>query len=274
MTDGAAVKEVFELTRPEHVSHQPAQISVSRSVREPSFGAKTNVLGLLHVLEASVQYGVRSFTFASSGGVLYGDVWEPATEDRTLAPVSLYGTSKLTGEYYPQFFAREYGLRCAALRYANVYGSRQDPRGEAGVVAIFLQRLLLGEAPVINGDGKYVRDYVYVRDVARANLLVLESEWEGYRAYNVGTGVGTDVNQLENKLWLALAEVLPQGRLTELPAACYGPPRPGDLRSSLLDARKVHRELGWRPKVMLEEGLKQTAAWFTGGGAGKIDAQF
>jgi UDP-glucose 4-epimerase len=267
VADAEAVQKVFALVQPEHVVHQAAQISVSRSVREPSFDARANVLGLLHVLEAVVKHGVRSFVFASSGGVLYGDVWEPADEQQPPAPVSPYGISKLTGEYYLQFFAREYGLRCTALRYANVYGPRQDPHGEAGVVAIFLQRLLAGEAPVINGDGKYIRDYVYVEDVARANLLALEGEWDGFRAYNVGTGLGTDVNQLESGLRQALEEVLRQhGREMELPAVSYGPPRPGDLRSSLLDARKIQRELGWHPRVTLEEGLKRTAAWFAGTG--------
>lgn len=265
VADAEAVQRVFDLVQPEHVVHQAAQISVSRSVREPSFDARTNVIGLLHVLEAAAQHGVRSFVFASSGGVLYGDVWEPADEEQPAAPVSPYGISKLTGEYYLQFFAREYGLRCTALRYANVYGPRQDPHGEAGVVAIFLQRLLAGEAPVINGDGKYIRDYVYVEDVARANLLALESGWDGFRAYNVGTGLGTDVNQLESGLRQTLEEVLrQQGREMELPAASYGPPRPGDLRSSLLDAKKIQRELDWRPRVTLEEGLKRTAAWFAG----------
>ncbi|WP_338834325.1 UDP-glucose 4-epimerase [Moorella humiferrea] len=265
VADAGAVQQVFALVRPEHVVHQAAQISVSRSVREPAFDARVNVLGLLNVLEAAVRYGVRSFVFASSGGVLYGDVTEPADEGHPPAPVSPYGISKLTGEMYLRFFAREYGLRCMALRYGNVYGPRQDPHGEAGVVAIFLRRLLAGEAPVINGDGKYIRDYVYVEDVARANLLALESEWEGFRAYNVGTGLGTDVNQLERGLRQALAEVLRgQGRVAELPAATYGPPRPGDLRVSLLDAGKIERELGWRPQVTLGEGLRRTAAWFAG----------
>ncbi len=306
----AAVQQVFELVRPEHMVHQAAQIAVSRSVREPAFDARINVLGLLYVLEAAVRQGVRSLVFASSGGVLYGDVWQPAGEEHPAAPVSPYGIAKLAGEMYLQFFAREYGLRCAALRYGNVYGPRQDPHGEAGVVAIFLQRLLAGEAPVINGDGKYIRDYVYVADVARANLLALEGEWQGFRAYNVGTGLGTDVNELERGLRQALAEALREqndqddkmsceaagvmvegdccsadrdgeiepdfspdqnGRRTrgaaragemELPAAVYGPARPGDLRSSLLDAGKIAQELGWRPQVTLEDGLRHTAAWF------------
>ncbi|TDA69486.1 MAG: NAD-dependent epimerase/dehydratase family protein [Clostridia bacterium] len=265
VADADAVRQVFELVRPEQVVHQVAQISVSRSVREPAFDARTNVLGLLNVLEAAVRYGTRSFVFASSGGVLYGDVYEPADEEHPAAPVSPYGIAKLTGEMYLQFFVREYGLRCTALRYANVYGPRQDPHGEAGVVAIFLQRMLHGEAPVINGDGKYIRDYVFVEDVARANLSVLAGEGEGFRAYNVGTGRGTDVNELEAGLRQALGEVLrQQGKKLELPAAAYGPPRPGDLRSSLLDAGKMARELGWRSRVTLAEGLRRTAAWFAG----------
>ncbi|BCV25988.1 NAD-dependent epimerase/dehydratase family protein [Gelria sp. Kuro-4] len=263
VADAAAVEKAFESARPEAVIHEAAQISVSRSVREPGLDARTNVLGLLNVLEAAVRQGVRAFVFASSGGVLYGDVFEPAAEEHPAAPVSPYGIAKLAGEMYLAFFAREHGLRCAALRYGNVYGPRQDPHGEAGVVAIFLERFLAGAAPIINGDGRYIRDYVYVEDVARANLLALEGEWEGFRAYNVGTGRGTDVNELERGLRSALTEILrEQGRKPALPAATYGPPRPGDLRSSLLDAGKIARELGWRPQVALEEGLKRTAAWF------------
>ena len=265
VADAAAVRQLFDLVRPEHVVHQAAQISVSRSVREPGFDARTNVLGLLNLLEASVRHQVRSFIFASSGGVLYGDVWQPAEEEHPAAPVSPYGISKLAGEMYLRFFAGQYGLRGAALRYGNVYGPRQDPHGEAGVAAIFLQRLLAGETPVINGDGKYIRDYIYVKDVAEANLLALEGDWQGFRAYNVGTGQGMDVNQLEKGLREALQEVTRrQGKETTLPVAVYGPPRPGDLRSSLLDAHKIQQELGWRAKVAPEEGFKHTAAWFAG----------
>jgi len=267
ITDKEAVAKVFDAVKPQSVIHEAAQISVSRSVREPAFDAQTNIMGLLYVLEEAVKHKASSFIFASSGGVLYGDVFEPADENHALAPVSPYGISKLSGEYYLKFFAAEYAaehaLSCIALRYGNVYGPRQDPYGEAGVVAIFLERFLKGEAPIINGDGKYIRDYVYVKDVAQANLLALENQKKGFFVYNVGTGIGTDVNQLEQKLRQALEETRREkGENIILPPASYGPPRKGDLRSSLLNATKIKKELGWQPEVNLDEGLKQTAFWF------------
>lgn len=263
ITDKEAVAKVFDAVKPQGVIHEAAQISVSRSVREPAFDAQTNICGLLYVLEEAVEHKTTSFIFASSGGVLYGDVFEPADENHALAPVSPYGISKLGGEYYLKFFAAEHALSCIALRYGNVYGPRQDPYGEAGVVAIFLERFLKGEAPIINGDGKYIRDYVYVKDVAQANLLALENQKKGFFVYNVGTGIGTDVNQLEQKLRQVLEETQREkGENIILPPASYGPPRKGDLRSSLLNATKIKKELGWQPEVDLDEGLKQTAFWF------------
>lgn len=263
VVDADGVNKVFAQVRPTSVIHMAAQISVSRSVRDPVRDARVNVLGLLNVLEASVRHHVGSFVFASSGGVLYGDVHEPASEDRPLVPVSPYGISKLTGENYLRFYANEYGMRCLALRYGNVYGPRQDPFGEAGVVAIFMQRLLSGREPIINGDGKYVRDYVFVEDVARANLLALNSKCEGFRAYNIGAGRGTDVNELERAIRSALQKVLgADGKQVDLPLPKHGPPRPGDLRSSILDCSRARMELGWVAVVSLEEGLRRTAAWF------------
>lgn len=263
VADAGGVNEVFGQVRPTSVIHLAAQISVSRSVRDPVADARVNILGLLNVLEASVRHRVDSFVFASSGGVLYGDVYEPAPEDSPLAPVSPYGISKLAGENYLRFYANEHRMRCLALRYGNVYGPRQDPFGEAGVVAIFIQRLLSGREPVINGDGKYVRDYVFVEDVARANLLALASKCEGFRAYNIGTGRGTDVNELEGAIRSALQKVLAaEGKQVDLPLPEHGPPRPGDLRSSVLDCTRAKMELGWVAGVPLEEGLRRTAAWF------------
>lgn len=250
--DAAFVRSVFAEVRPEWVSHQAAQVSVSRSTREPRYDAEVNLIGLLNVLEASVEIGTERFVFASSGGVLYGDVDEPAPETHPADPISPYGISKMAGEAYVRFFHRQHGLHAVSLRYANVYGPRQDPHGEAGVVAIFTERLLRGEPCVINGDGRYVRDYVYVEDVARANVLALERGAAG-GAYNIGTGTGTDVNELFARL----------RELTD-PAAepQYGPPRPGDLRSNRLDASKARTELGWTADVDLDEGLRRTVAWY------------
>lgn len=263
ISDSQAIQEIFNEVKPDCVIHQAAQISVSRSVREPDHDAMINIIGLINTLKASVEQKVRSFVFASSGGVLYGDVYSPADENTPAMPVSPYGISKLTGEYYLKFFSREFGLRTVALRYANVYGPRQDPHGEAGVVAIFLQKMLATKEPVINGDGKYVRDYVFVKDVARANLLAMSSERTGFSAYNVGTGIGTDVNDLEKGLREKLLQVMEhKGHTLSIPKVLYGPHRAGDLRSSLLDCAKINRELGWSPTVGLDEGFLRTAEWF------------
>ena len=265
IADSDAIHGVFGEVRPDYVLHQAAQISVSRSVREPEHDAVINIVGLINALKASVEQNVRSFIFASSGGVLYGDVYSPADENTPAMPVSPYGISKLTGEYYLKFFSNEFSLRTVALRYANVYGPRQDPHGEAGVVAIFLKKMLASQVPVINGDGKYIRDYVFVKDVARANLLAMESDGTGFSAFNVGTGLGTDVNDLEKGLRKKLLQVMDnKGEKLDIPGVLYGPHRPGDLRSSLLDCAKINRELGWSPVVGFEEGLLRTAEWFAG----------
>lgn len=261
VADEAAVAAVFAAERPAAVCHQAAQMSVSRSVREPAFDARVNCLGLIHVLDAAVATGCRRVVFASSGGVLYGDVTPPAAEDAPADPISPYGITKWVGERYLSFYAREHGIEAVALRYANVYGPRQNPHGEAGVVAIFCRKLLAGEPATINGDGRYVRDYVYGPDVAAANLLSLEAPLEPGRlvSLNIGTGLGTDVVQLEEQLRRALAGHV-GGR--PLPPPRFGPPRAGDLRSSLVDAARAAAVIGWRPTVGLTEGIALTAAHF------------
>lgn len=265
ISDSESLHSIFGEYKPNYVLHQAAQISVSRSVREPEYDAKINIVGLINTLKASVEQKVRSFVFASSGGVLYGDVYSPADENTPAMPVSPYGISKLTGENYLKFFSREFGLRTIALRYANVYGPRQDPHGEAGVVAIFLKKMLANQAPVINGDGKYIRDYIFVKDVARANFRAMSGDGTGFNAYNVGTGIGTDVNDLEKGLREKLLQVMEnKGEKLEIPAVLYGPHRAGDLRSSLLDYSGIKRELGWEPAVSLEKGLLSTVEWFAG----------
>ncbi|MCG0239353.1 MAG: NAD-dependent epimerase/dehydratase family protein [Firmicutes bacterium] len=261
--DGAEVDRVVAEVRPRYVFHLAAQISVSRSVREPDYDADVNILGFLRVLEACVRHGVERVVFASSGGTLYGEVTHPATEDSPLRPISPYGLSKLAGEQYLAFYARTHGLKAISLRYANVYGPRQDPHGEAGVVAIFTRRLLAGQPPIINGDGRYVRDYVYVEDVARAHLQALAVDLpEPFAAFNVGTGVGTDVNRLEQLLREAVLTVAGDALPAPPPPPQYGPPRPGDLRSSILSPDRARQVLGFEPQVSLPEGLRRTVRWF------------
>lgn len=262
--DRSQVTEVFDNWRPDVVCHQAAQMSVSRSVREPSFDAEVNVLGLLNVLENCVRTAVRRIVFASSGGVLYGEISEPADEEHPQRPVSPYGISKLVGEQYLQFFAREYGLETVALRYANVYGPRQNPYGEAGVVAIFCQRMLRGEPTTINGDGCYVRDYVHVTDVAAANRLALEQPLApGLSAFNIGTGRGLNVNEVAKQIKFWCQEVLRRRGLPILvPEPSHAPHRPGDLRSNVISPRKANDVLGWTPQVRFEEGLQRTVEWF------------
>lgn len=262
--NAADVAKAFADFAPDAVSHQAAQMSVSRSVREPAFDAEVNALGLINVLAAAQDNGVQQFVFASSGGVLYGEVTEPAAEEHPADPISPYGITKWVGERYLQFYHREHGMRCTALRYANVYGPRQNPHGEAGVVAIFCKLMLAGEAPTINGDGKYIRDYVYGPDVAQANALALERmDGPGFAAYNIGAGTATDVNQLAGALREHIQQLLKaSGSRVEVPPPEYGPARAGDLRSSIVSAAKAERELGWKPTVDLNAGLSQTAEWF------------
>jgi UDP-glucose 4-epimerase len=268
IADAAAVERAFAAERPDAVCHQAAQMSVSRSVREPAFDARVNVLGLVTVLDAAVRHRAKRFVFASSGGVLYGDVTAPAPETTPADPVSPYGITKWVGERYLAFYAREHGLAAVALRYSNVYGPRQNPHGEAGVVAIFCTRFLAGEPATINGDGRYVRDYVFGGDVARANLAALTAPAGTLRpgtltSLNIGTGIGTDVNELEATLRTTMEATLAGRRpASPLPPPVHGPARPGDLRSNLVDAGKAADVLAWRPTVSLAEGLAQTASWF------------
>lgn len=240
----------------EVVNHHAAQVDVRVSVRDPMRDASINVIGLLNVLERSRESGVRRFVYVSSGGVVYGEPPEealPLPEDAPKRPLSPYGVGKLTGEDYLYFYRRVHGLEGVTLRYSNVYGPRQDPHGEAGVVAIFAGRVLQGEPLKIFGDGRQTRDYVYVEDVARANLLLTEAELSEPDsiddvAFNVGTGTETSV--------LELAEAIMEagGRTVELERR---PARAGELERSALDVAKL-RSLGWAPSRGLEDGLRTT----------------
>lgn len=247
-----AVDAPIAAFRPEAVFHHAAQIDVRKSVEDPARDAELNVVGTARVAQAASAAGCRAFVFASTGGAIYGEQDTfPADETHPCRPVSPYGVSKYCAEHYLDYFARASGLRAVHLRYANVYGPRQDPHGEAGVVAIFAQRMLAGDTPTINGDGKQTRDYVYVGDVAAANVKALESDVAG--AFNVGTGLETDVNRLAG----FIAEAA--GFAGEVP---HGPAKAGEQRRSVLENRKAAQALGWRPEMPLDAGIARTVDWF------------
>lgn len=232
--------------------HEAAQMDVRRSVADPVFDASVNILGGLNLLEAARQGGVGQVLFASTGGAIYGEQdFFPATEDHPARPVSPYGVSKLAFERYLFYYHVAYGLDVACLRYANVYGERQNPHGEAGVVAIFLSRLLAGAAPTINGDGLQTRDYVHVSDVVRANLAVLGLP--GFHTYNVGTEIETNVVELYREIARALGSDL---------EATHGAGKPGEQRRSVITSGRLRRDLDVPPPLSLAEGLRRTADWF------------
>lgn len=240
--------------------HQAAQMDVRRSVAEPVFDASVNVLGTLNLLEAAVRGGVGRVLFASTGGAIYGEQERyPADEEHPARPVSPYGVAKLAAERYLYYYGVEQGLPAVALRYANVYGERQNPHGEAGVVAIFLHRLLAGETATINGDGLQTRDYVHVSDVVRANLAAAAVELPAaqgrapFEVYNVGTGLETTVVELYGHLAAALGSDRPP---------VHGPAKPGEQRRSSIDPGRLRRELGAPEPIALAEGLRRTAQWF------------
>jgi UDP-glucose 4-epimerase len=240
------------------LNHHAAQMDVRRSVEDPMFDADVNVRGLLNLLEGARAGGVRRVVFASSGGTVYGEGAQlPLDEQAGKLPASPYGAAKLASEYYLNTFAQLYGVEAVALRYSNVYGPRQNPHGEAGVVAIFTSRLIAGEPLTIYGDGEQTRDMVFVADVADANMLASSKPLPPLRtlddrAYNIGTSVETSVNRLATLLGEAA------GRTPEI---SHAPERAGELRRSALRVDKAARELGWRPRTSLPEGLRATVRW-------------
>lgn len=240
------------------LNHHAAQMDVRVSVNDPMFDARSNILGLLNLLEGARHGGVRRVVFASSGGVVYGEGSQlPHSESAAKFPVSPYGVSKLASEFYLTAYAQLYELEVVSLRYSNVYGPRQNPHGEAGVVAIFGSRLLRAKPLTVYGDGEQTRDYVYVGDVARANVAATRWTVPVVRglddvAFNIGTGVETSVNQLAGVM-IEAAGVPGDVR--------HGAARAGELLRSALSVAKAQRELGWRPEVTVEDGLRRTYAW-------------
>ena len=242
----------FAEERPEIVCHHAAQVSVRRSVEAPQADADVNVLGSLNLFEAARRHGVRRIVFASTGGAIYGEQsGPPADETHPCRPRSPYAVAKLAVEHYLDYFCDTFGLQAVVLRYANVYGPRQDPHGEAGVVAIFMQRILAGLAPTIYGDGEQVRDFVYVDDVVDA--FVRAADRGDGLILNIGTGVETAVQDLFSTMARLVAFDEP---------ARYAMARPGELQRSALDPTRAANHLGWKPWTNLEDGLRRTIEWF------------
>ncbi len=251
------LRKVLEIEKPQVVNHHAAQVSVTVSTREPVRDATVNGMGLLNVLECSRAAGVKKIIFISSGGAVYGEAGgKKLAEDHPPAPVSPYAIHKLLGEHYVRFYGMQHGMEWTALRYSNVFGPRQNPMGEAGVVAIFISKVLAGEVPVVNAYPEdpegMARDYVYVEDVARANVLALDKG--SGEAVNIATSREVRTRELLASICRIAGKELKYTRAG---------PRPGDLRSSCLDNGKAARVLGWKPGFDLDEGLSRTFSWFS-----------
>ncbi|NOX97338.1 MAG: SDR family oxidoreductase [Nitrospirae bacterium] len=248
------LEEVFKEEKPDYVDHHAAQMDIRKSVADPQFDAEVNIIGTLNILENCRKHGVKKVIFASSGGAIYGEGNDnlPFDEKSLVKPLSPYGVGKCTGEYYLYFYRETYGLDFTALRYGNVYGPRQDPEGEAGVIAIFIRAMLQNESISIFGDGEQLRDYVYVEDVVRANVLSL-NKGEGGDVINIGTARGVSVNELFKNL----------AEITGFPGKpVYHPSRAGEILKTYLNFSRAKTVLGWRPEMTLEEGLKKTGDYF------------
>jgi len=247
-----ALADIFREEKPEVVIHHAAQISVRDSVKDPLHDMEINIKGSLLLFEHCKDYKVKKFIFSSTGGALYGEQdYFPADENHPTRPLSPYAIAKLSVEKYLFFYHTTHRLPYTVLRYANVYGPRQDPFGEAGVIAIFCRKMLKGDQPVINGDGNQTRDFVYVGDVARANLLTLDHQVTG--EINIGTGIETSINTIFHEIRSLLAPGTPE---------VHGPAMPGEQLRSVLSYKKAQTVLGWEPTVSLTEGLRHTVDFF------------
>lgn len=250
--DPDALAEVFDEEQPEAVLHQAARANVRESMEKPALYADVNVLGSINLLEQARRTGVKRFVYASTGGAAYGEASSlPVKEDHPINPLDPYGASKHAVEHYLYLYYQNYKLSYTVLRYPNVYGPRQDPLGEAGVIAIFTGKMLRGERPTINGTGEQERDFVYVGDVARANLLAMNDDKS--EIYNIGSGVGTNINTIYKEL---------QDLIKLTSDAPHGPPKLGEVYKIYLDASRAKQELGWEPQVSLADGLRKTVDYF------------
>jgi UDP-glucose 4-epimerase len=247
-----SLSKIFEEEKFDVINHHAAQMDVRRSVADPAFDADVNIIGTINLLQNAVKHSVKKFMFASTGGAVYGEQeYFPADEKHPTSPLSPYGISKMSVEKYLYFYHTQYGLKYSILRYANIYGPRQNPHGEAGVVAIFTRKLLNGEQPVINGDGKQTRDYTFVKDVVKANLLTLNDEES--EIYNVGTGKETDVNELFGMI----NKFTGKGQTEK-----HGPAMPGEQLRSVITSEKLKQKFDWSPATSIETGLENTVKYF------------
>jgi len=246
------LERIFEKERPEIVNHQAAQTVIQKSMEDPVFDAKQNILGSLNLISQCLHFGVKKIVYASSGGAVYGEPqYRPVDENHPVTPISYYGISKHTVEHYLHLSHLENSLSYAVLRYSNVYGPRQSPKGEAGVVAIFTRQMLQGERPTIFGKGDKTRDYVYVADVVMANLLAVERSING--VYNIGTGVETSDQEMFDLL---------AGLTGYKVNSHYTTVRKGEIYKICLDCSKAQKEIGWQPQFLLREGLKETVNYY------------
>ena len=263
INDRLVLEQIFDIHQFDAICHHAAKISVSESVKDPLTDARTNCLGALTLLEVAKKYACRRFIFASSGGTLYGEVEQtkPAREYKELKPTSPYGMHKWLGERYLEFYARTHGMEAVILRYGNVYGPRQNPHGEAGVIGIFCQKTLYEEPITIYGRGDCIRDYVYVEDVAQANVQALEMYMSpgDISVFNIGTGVGLTVNHVAYTVRREIAEQFPGTLLQEIN---YAADRPGDLKTSVLNPAMAAANLQWQATTPFTTGIKKTVRWF------------
>ncbi len=253
ITDFKNIERIFEEEKPEIVYHFAAQIDVRKSVSDPMFDAETNIMGTLNLIKLSAAFKIKKFIFSSTGGAIYGDTdLRPTPENHPEWPLSPYGIAKLAADKFLNYYSEIFGLKYISLRYGNVYGPRQNPHGEAGVVAIFLNKMLNGAQPVINGDGGQTRDYVYVADVVKANILALEKT-DKTGIYNVGTSVEISVNDLFKEI---------NKNFDNKYKEVHGPAKIGEQKTSCLSYEKIEKELGFKPETAFSEGIKKTYEWF------------
>ncbi|TSA45867.1 NAD-dependent epimerase/dehydratase family protein [bacterium] len=253
LTDHKKIEAILKYEKPEVIFHLAAQIDVRKSVADPVFDANSNILAGINLIKSAHQHKVKKIIFSSTGGAIYGDTKNrPTSESESEWPLSPYGIAKLTIDKFLNYYREIHGLNFVSLRYGNVYGPRQNPHGEAGVVAIFLNKMLEGAQPVINGDGQQTRDYVFVEDVVNANLLALK-HFQKTGIYNVGAGKETDVNQLFQEINRHFGDKFKK---------IHGPAKIGEQKTSCLSFAKIKKNFGWTPQTNFPDGIKKTFKWF------------